>query len=451
MWDQQLVVRVRAELELRRRRSTFETWLPHTSPHLQWDLPHLQCMRNGFEDIIGGQTRKIMEFTPPQHGKSTQNSMHFPAYYLYKLPYKNVVVAACTQDLANKFSRRIRNLASRYIDLSRERRAASEWETIAGGSVTCGGIGVGTSLPIDLLIVDDPIKTPEQARSKTYRDWLWEWWEYSIAPRLRDTTSVIFTMTRWHQDDLASRILEMEGGEWDVICLPAICEEENDFAGRKIGEALWPAQFSLEKLEKYRVRSPGAFQALFQQRPTAKEGDFFKRDDIRYFSNLPKYKSILQSWDTAFKKGQLNDFSVCTTWGVTDTTYDLLHVWRKKCDYPMLKRAILALYDKFMPQRVLIEDAASGQSVVQELLRATDLPIKPIRPIGSKEDRAATASGLFEAGRIRCPARARWLADFTEELTMFPNGRHDDQIDSMTQALNFLRFRQRRTPEIITL
>lgn len=253
-----------AEQELRSRRGiSFEEWLKKYSPHLDWDLPHLQYMRREFDDIANRtKALKSMKFMPPQHGKSTQNTIHFAAFYLYKQPMANIVVAANTQDLANKFSRRIRSLASRCVVLSKERKAASEWETELEGSITCGGIGIGTSLPIDLLVVDDPIKTAEQARSKTYREGLWEWWQYSIAPRIKSKTSIIFTMTPWHEDDLAARILENEVDEWGVVRLPALCEENNDPLGRKIGDALWPAEFSAERLNKIREQNPAAFQAL---------------------------------------------------------------------------------------------------------------------------------------------------------------------------------------------
>jgi predicted phage terminase large subunit-like protein len=439
--------------EIERRKATFDVWLPTASPDLTWELRHLKYMRRDFDVIANREeSKKIMEFSPPQHGKSTQNTIHFAAYYLYKQPSSNIVVAANTQDLANKFSRRIRDLASRFVDISKDRKAVSEWETTVGGSVTCGGIGIGTSLPIDLLIVDDPIKTAEQARSKTYREWLWEWWQFSIAPRIREVSSVVFTMTSWHQDDLAARILESEKDEWEVRKLPALCEsKEQDPLGREEGEALWPEQFSVAKLNKLREQTPQAFQALFQLRPSAKEGDIFERSTFKFFTTLPKFKYIIQSWDTAFKKNESNDYSVCTTWGVTDTGYYLLHVWRKRCLYHVMKRAMIALYDKFRPQWVLIEDKASGQSVIQELLYATDLPVKPIKPVGSKEDRAATTTGLFDAGRILFPERASWLVDLMEELTIFPNGRHDDQIDSMTQFLNFIRQHRRSTPKFTIL
>jgi predicted phage terminase large subunit-like protein len=439
--------------EIRRQEFVFDSWLKETSPHLEWDLPHLKYMRKDFDDIVAGKPKKIMEFAPPQHGKSTQNSIHFPAYAIYKNPNSRIVVAANRQDFANKFSRRIRDLARNYIPLSKERKAVSEWETMQDGSITCGGvIHVGTGLPIDLLIVDDPIKSPEQASSKTYRDKVWDWWEYNIDPRITNRTSIIFTMTRWHQDDLAARILEANGSEWEIRCLPGICEIDNDPIGRKIGEALWPERWPIEELLKRKGRK--SFQALIQQRPSAVEGELFKRDDFVYFSAIPEFKLIVQSIDTASKANKTNDYTVCTTWGVTDKAYYLLHVWRKKCLYPARKRAVIALADKFKPNHILIEDKDSGQALIQELRKETDLPVIPINPKhfgSSKEDRAERTLGAFEAERVLFPKEAQWLSDFIEELAMFPNARHDDQVDSVTQFLNWITSRRRRRPSLMVL
>jgi predicted phage terminase large subunit-like protein len=256
-------------------------------------------------------------------------------------------------------------------------------------------------------------------------------------------------MTRWHQDDLAARILESAGADWEIRCLPAICEDENDPLGRKIGDALWPEKWPIETLLKKRARK--SFPALFQQRPSAVEGEIFKRADFVYYSHAPEFKLIVQSVDTASKAQKSNDYSVCATWGVTDTAYYLLHIWRKKCLYPERKRAVIALYDKFKPNFILIEDKDSGQALIQELRRDTELQVKAIAPKGSKEDRAERAAGAFEAKRVLFPKRAPWLTDLIEELTIFPNSRHDDQVDSVSQFINWVTNRRRHRPSLTIL
>jgi predicted phage terminase large subunit-like protein len=151
------------------------------------------------------------------------------------------------------------------------------------------------------------------------------------------------------------------------------------------------------------------------------------------------FNRVVQSWDTAFKKGSENDFSVCTTWGITDVGYYLLHVWRERAEFPELKRLLASLAEQWKPNAILIEDRASGQSLIQELKTSSTLPIIPVKVDSDKLARAQAVTPLLEAGKVFLPDSAQWVSDFIDELAAFPSGLHDDLVDSMTQALNYLR------------
>jgi predicted phage terminase large subunit-like protein len=219
--------------------------------------------------------------------------------------------------------------------------------------------------------------------------------------------AVVLIQTRWHHDDLAGWLLRERPEEnWEVLNLPAIAEADGD--GRKEGEALWPEQYPIKTLEGIRTGVGGAtWAALYQQRPTAAEGEVFKREWWQRYSELPQFRRIVQSWDTAFKTGAEHDFSVCTTWGETKTGYYLLHAWRGRVEFPQLKRQVAALAAEWKPSAILVEDKASGQSLIQELKQGSRFPILAIKVDKDKLARAYSASPLVEAGKVFLPASGR--------------------------------------------
>jgi predicted phage terminase large subunit-like protein len=253
--------------------------------------------------------------------------------------------------------------------------------------------------------------------------------------------AIILIQTRWHEDDLAGWLLQEHASEnWDVLSLPAIAEKDESF--RREGEPLWPERFPLDSLNRIREAVGGAVWAsLYQQRPAAAEGAIFKRNWWQFFapSVAIPFSRVVQSWDTAFKRGAENDFSVCTTWGVAQNGYYLLHLWRYRVEFPELKRVLAALADQWKPHAILVEDKASGQSLIQELQRSTVLPLIPVRVDADKLTRAQAVTPVIEAGKIFLPESAPWVSDFVEEMAGFPHRMHDDVVDSTTQALNYLR------------
>jgi len=272
---------------------------------------------------------------------------------------------------------------------------------------------------------------------------------------------ILIVMQRIHMDDLTGFVQSLSN-DWTVLSLPAIAEIDEDIAilegkvhRRRAGEALSPEREPLAVLDTLKLQLGGdAFSAQYQQAPAPPGGAMIKRDWVQRYSDLPRQQdrlSLVQSWDTASKGGPENDFSVGTTWWVTkQKQWYLVDVWRRRVDYPELKAAVQTLAVRFRAQRVLVEDAGAGTSLVQEL-RTKVSGIIAVRPERDKVSRMAVVSAKFEAGQVFLPERASWLADFEAELFAFPGSRNDDQCDSVSQALaeQNVRFPLNISPETV--
>jgi predicted phage terminase large subunit-like protein len=417
----------------------FAEWLEEVTPRFDWDCAHLAYIREHLDRVTAGGLRKLMVFVPPRHGKSELVTIRYPAWRLERDQNKRIIVGSYNATLAEKFSRRTRRICATRMALSDERTAVSDWETAAGGGLRAVGVGGGvTGQGGDLIIVDDPIKSREEANSAAYRERVWDWYRDDLYTRQEPGAAIILILTRWHMDDLAGRILaSKQAGDWTVITLPAFAEA-GDPLGRSEGEALWPDRYGEVELERIRIALGSSFQPLYQQRPSALEGAIFKREWWRTYAIPPTLRRLVQSWDTAFKSGHDNDYSVCATWGEADAGYYLLDVWKRRVEFPALKSMVNTLGDQWKPSVVLVEDKASGQSLIQELKRDTRLSIMPIKVDTDKLSRAYAVTPAIETGRVFLPESAPWLADYLDNMASFPNAAYDDEVDSTTQALNYL-------------
>ncbi len=388
---------------------------------------------------------------PPRHGKSELISRYFPAWYLGTYPDRRIILVSYEAGFAASWGRKTKELLEEYgedlfgIKLNRLSNSAYRWDVAdhEGGLNATGVGGAITGKGANVLIIDDPVKNDEQANSKTYRDKTYDWFRATAYTRLEPGGAIIVIMTRWNFDDLAGRLLNDPDSDdkWEVIDFPAIAKED-DILGRKEGEALWPYRYSLKKLQSIKKQIGSYwFNALYQQQPIASEYQIFKSQWWQEYLDLPDYSILIQSWDTAFKEKEQNDFSVCTTWALTKNGYYLVDYWRGKVLFPDLQRQVVMQYNKYKPNVVLIEDAASGQSLIQVLQRETKIPIKAVKAMKDKVTRAHLVTPLFEAGKIFVPKDAVFLADIINECSEFPYGNHDDIVDSITQALDFLRKR----------
>jgi predicted phage terminase large subunit-like protein len=280
-----------------------------------------------------------------------------------------------------------------------------------------------------------------------------QWFDHTLYSRLNDERQgvIIIIMQRLHQDDLVGHVLEQE--EWDHIRLPAIAEEGEEHiirspyrtwtARRKTGEALHPEREPLPVLEHLR-RTLGEynFAGQYQQSPAPLGGGMVKFEWLRGYepgTEPAKFDIIFQSWDTANKSTELSDFSVCTTWGRNNKKLYLLHVLRKRVDYPELKRMVWQQSARFQPRNILIEDKASGTQLFQELIRDGVYGVTRYEPTMDKIMRMHSVTSTFENGFIYVPTEAEWLDAYLRELMEFPACKHDDQCDSTSQALDWAK------------
>lgn len=419
--------------------------------------------------VSGHRYDNVMVFMPPGSAKSTYGSVTFPTWHMGRNPNHNIITTSYASGLAKKFGRKCRSIAqSKEFEevfgttLNASNRAVDDWALENGATFMSGGILSGiTGNRADGLVIDDPVKGKEDAESPVMREKTWEAYLSDLRTRLKPNAWKLIIQTRWHEDDLSGRILphdwdgnsgwvQAKDGEWwYVICLQAQCERHDDPLGREIGEWLWTDWFPVEHWQKEKnVQGTRNWEALYQQKPKPAEGGMFKKAWFKRYGEPPsEFLRVVFSLDTAYKEGQLNDPSVLTVWGETeDQKLCLLHVWRKKVEYPELKRVLANHYMTWRPDAALIEDKASGQSLIQECRAGVELdgypkriniPVVAIEPEGNKVIRAERVSSRVEAGMVYLPQVADWLIDYESEVFGFPIATHDDQVDSTSQFLQW--------------
>lgn len=395
---------------------------------------------------------------PPQHGKSMTTTETLPSYILGKFQEDRVVEVSYGDSLAQLFGRRNKQKIENFgeelfgIKISSKTRAETEFELDngVGGMISRGIMGGLSGRPANWMIIDDPFKNRQEADSEVYRNRIWDEWLNVLKPRLAADASVILINTRWHEDDLAGRLLEQEKGQWTVLSLP--CEaEENDPLGRRIGEALMPEIGKDDewlKLTKQSYISEEGLRfwlALYQQRPTPAEGNIFKREWLgKFYRELPHdLDEEIQSWDCTFKDKKTSDYVAGGVWARRGAAIYLKDQVRDRMSFTGTLTAIRTMTAKH-PDALAkyIEAKANGDAVIDTLY--DEIPgIIEVEPEGGKVARAEAVTPLFEAGNVYLPHPdiAPWIHDYIEELVTFPNGKNDDQVDQTTQALVKLKRR----------
>jgi predicted phage terminase large subunit-like protein len=432
----------------------FTTLCPGQEFERSW---HIKAIAYRLEQVRRGEIKRLIINMPPRSLKSISASVAFPAFVLGRDPTRRLICVSYSAELAKKHSNDFRALVETpwYRSVFPATRIGpyknSEIEiefTSRGFRLATSVGGTLTGRGGDIIIIDDPLK-PADAYSETKRNQANEWFRNTLLSRLDDkrTGAIVIVMQRVHMDDLTGFVTG-QSGEWKVLNLPAIAEVDEDVPisatevyHRRAGEALSPVREPLSVLEDLkRQLGSDAFSAQYQQMPVPPGGAMIKRHWIERYNELPPEQErliILQSWDTANKGGPENDFSVCTTWVVTrNRRWYLIDVWRKRVDYPELKAAVQTLAAKYKATQVLVEDAGAGTSLVQELRSGKVLGIVAVKPERDKVSRMSVVSAKFESGEVFLPERAPWLADFERELFAFPGAKHDDQCDSVSQAIS---------------
>ena len=420
--------------------------------------------------LLEGKIKNLMVFMPPQHGKSEIISRNFPAWAFGRNPDLKIVGCSYSSDLAEQFSRSIqRTIDSKeyqeifpetYLNGSNVRtdvkgylRNVDVFEMV-GRKGFYKAVGVGGSLtgtPVDIAIIDDPVKDANEANSVTYRQRVWDWYNTVLTTRLHNHSRQLFIMTRWHEDDLAGRILKSESQDWTVLAIPAICEVENDggLSSRKIGDPLWPSHHSIHKLTKQKARAPREFNALYQQHPTVEGGNIVKRDWFQRISFTEfmalRYNEPMHFYlDTAYgkkKKGQDNDPSgIIAACRIRNYVY-IFHAQKVYKEMPDLLRFLpdyMAAHEASDESKLNVEPKANGVSVVHMLKEISTLNVKETpTPTDDKEVRLRAVSPRVECGRVFL-VEGVWNDDFLDEVCGFPAQPHDEFVDLLGYAINDL-------------
>jgi predicted phage terminase large subunit-like protein len=405
----------------------------------------------------------VLVSAPPRHGKSTLVSEYLPAWFLGSFPERRVILASYEADFAATWGAKTRGLLEEHgpalyrIGVDERSRSASRWdiERRAGGMVTAGVGGPITGRGAHLLVIDDPIKNAEQAHSPTIRDKQWDWWLSTARSRLEPGAVVVCVMTRWHEADLAGRLLldSREGGDpVREIRLPALAERGCPL-GRQQGEALWPKRFNRAYLEHTRkVLGPYWFSAMYQGRPTPEEGGMFDRKDFRYFELRGELVVCRHPDGTKKEFGR--------DWCGKFQVVDLAASERESADYTVISEIWVTpesdmLVRSVARDRVAVPDQpaffrhhhAGGAvkfeaigyqcGMIQTMLRQ-GFPAEAVYPDGDKVTRAGAAGVLYRQGKVYHLAGAPWLGELEAELLAFPAGEHDDQVDTIAYAARAL-------------
>ena len=440
------------------------------------------------QEVIAKHSPRMIIMAPPRHGKSEIVSRRFPAFALGRYPDLSMIATSYASPLASDMNRDVQRIIDTpmYAHLFPQTALwGSNIRTVADGSYLrnsdifevvgrrgvykSAGVGAGiTGRGGNILLIDDPIKDAEEAHSETVRNSIWEWYTSTLYTRLEPGGGILLIMTRWHEDDLAGRLLEnmKRGGEqWEVVRFPAIAEEDEfDEDGsllRHKGDPLFAKRYDLDALKMIEVGTTDkagvgskTWASLYQQRPAAAEGNTFKRENWKFLrppqpleemSGAERrswlaalgVRTVLQAWDTALGGKKRNDYTACTTLGVAQNRYYILDVWKGKIQFPDALKQVELLYDKWEPNKVVVEGggSASGKATVQVLTRSTRIPFKERTTSTDKEFRADCISPTQEAGLVTIIEGGSWQSGFVDQCAAFPSITNDDDVDSWMLAM----------------
>lgn len=425
----------------------------------------LDLLDTNLVDVAEGRCKRLIFSMPPQEGKSERVSRRFPLWLLARNPDTRIAIVSYELGVARRWGRVIRNDIALYpglgLSVRRDTSAAHEWqlEDALGGVYSVGISGALTGRPVDVLIIDDPLKGRKEADSATYRKLCWDFWTDTARTRLSPDAVVVVVQTRWHEADLSGLLLSSpSAGDWRYINIPAQAETVDDPIGRIPGEYLTSARGRTEQDWEDTKRDVGArtWASLYQGHPAPAEGGLFKRSNWRWYG-APRWTTrpdgsmwvhgadeLIQSWDMTFKDTKGSDFVVGQVWARFGAEVYLLDQMRDRLDFPATCRAVQALSAKWPQANAkLVEDKANGPAVISQL-RSSVPGMIAVNPEGSKYARASAVSPFQEAGNVYLPepSMAPWVDDFIVEHSSFPNGAHDDQVDGTSQALARLLINQ---------
>lgn len=470
-------------------RNDFLAYCNYCTPDFR-QAPHHRVIADALMRVVRGECKRLIISMAPRSGKSYLVSQHFPPYYMGHHPQRKVMAFSVTSDLAGDFGVKVRNLLASpehehvfpECQLADGDAGKTQCRTSKGGEYFALGIGAtGVGRGFHVGIIDDAYNDPQQAESETYKRTLREWYQATFRTRIMPGGAIVCMHTRWADHDLCGWLLDEHKREgWEVISIPAIAEEDESWLTSEgawkrakgdpmdaewwrpgmeddIKSGVWkPSQTPAgqDPIREYALKvyadyasalGSRFFTALYQQRPTPGEGGKCKLGWFKRYKHRPGVSRTVVSIDTGQKGGAENDPTVIMVWGEFDGGHAVLDVWRERVIYPRLLPQVIDTIRKWQPDAVLIEDQNNGATLLQDLgvmELANRVPLIGIQPRDSKVVRFDRITPLIESGRVWIPetdSATSWLGAFEEEVTSFPLGKHDDQIDALSQYLNWVR------------
>ncbi len=426
-------------LSRRRARANLIDFSCYTKPDFLVGEHHRK-IADALESVERGECDRLMIFAPPRHTKSELASRRFPAWYLGNHPDRQLICATYSGDFALDFGRDVRGIVQSeeykalfpHVGLAEDSRAANRWHTTQGGvSVYVGVGGPITGRGAHIALIDDPFKNREEADSEVRRETVWRWYTSTLRTRLMPGGAIVLILTRWHDDDLAGRLLATQGDQWRVVELQAIANE-----GRSNEKPLWPEWYDLPELKRIKADiGPRDWSALYQQRPQPETGTYFQREWWRYYDTKPAQLNIYICSDYAVTDGG-GDWTEHGVFGIDpDGNIYALDWWSGQTSADVWIESLLDLVKQYKPLAVFGETGVIRKSVEPYLIRRArerDVYAR-IEWITRTGDKAAMARG-FQArasmGKVYFPKNKVWAEELQSQLLAFPAGRNDDKVDA---------------------
>lgn len=416
---------------------------------------HIRLIADKLMAVARGEIKRLMIFLSPRSGKSLLGSVYFPSWYLGLNPSHQVMTISYSSEMAEDWSREVRNLVAspQYqsvfpgMALRTDSRAANRWRTLQGGIYTAAGTTGGIAgKGAHLAIIDDPM-SEQDAYSKAARERVIRWYPGGLRTRLMPKGAIVVISTKWHDNDLPGWLEEEakknpKADQWEILKIPAIVDEKaSRLLGIEVGESYFPEFWPLSELELTKENTPlYQWEALYMQSPVPEGGAILKRPWWRWWmkDKPPECEYVLMTCDTAFTVESYSDYTAILVWGVWRDQKDvpnlvLLGALNERLEYPDLRRRVNEMYQEHEPDCVLIEKKASGISLIQDL-RLSGLPVQEWKIDKDKEARAWAAAPLLESGRVWVPQK-KWAEEVVEQCSRFPMGSHDDLVDATTMAI----------------
>lgn len=414
---------------------------------------HHRLLIDRLQAVERGEIDRLMVCMPPGSAKSTYSSVEFPAWYLGRNPKASIIAASHTQELAERFGRRVRNIAGSAEfaavfggGVAADSAAAGRWDTLSGGEYFAAGVGGAiTGRRADLGLIDDPVKSREDADSDRGREKAWDWYVNDFTTRLKPGARQIIVMTRWHEDDLGGRVLERERDRWHVLELPMEAMN-NDPLGRLPGERLWSDWFTEDMVASAKM-DVRAWHALYQQQPASEDGDFFKLDWFRDYAEAPANMHIYGASDFAVTAGS-GDYTEHGVFGIDQQgQHYLIDWWRGQEAADVWIERLCDLIIKHGPLCWFGESGPIRRSIEPFLVRRMNernahCRFEWLASIADKPTRCRAFQALASMGKVWVPAKAPWRADVIGQAIRFPAGRFDDAVDVLGlygRGLEFVR------------